>query len=316
MYRIRFHGRGGQGIRTAGRILGSAFFAAGFEVQDAPRYGAERRGAPIFAYVRADRKRINERGVIHAPDIVVVADDSLLAVAGDSITEGTGINSILLVITARKKDELAELLRIKCRIITIDETLLKNENTAGGEHSLSIISSAAAALLTGEITSDGFEEGIRAELPALTENELLNSCETARMTFRALEEYHAAGYKASSDEPEPAKASRWVDLKVQDSRNSSAAIFKIKTSAYSPTGTWRTSRPVLESVKCRRCLLCYVSCPDSSISLTDEHYPEIDYEHCKGCLLCAAICPAKAISVEPEKKRPQEDKCEQKASYR
>lgn len=310
MYRIRFHGRGGQGIRTAGRILGSAFFAAGFEVQDAPRYGAERRGAPIFAYVRADRKRINERGVIHSPDIVVVADDSLLAVSPDSITEGIGSNSILLVITARIKDELSEFLHVKCRVITVDETLLKTENAAGGEHSLSIISSAAAALLTGEVTSSVFDEGIRAELPAMTEHELLKSCETAHMTFRVLEEYHAAGYKVSPDEPWPEKTSPWIDLKLRNSRNSSAAIFKIKTTAYNPTGTWRTSRPVLDSDKCRRCLLCYVSCPDSAISLTDEHYPKIDYEHCKGCLLCAGICPAKAISVEPEKKRSQEDKCE------
>ncbi|MEN8711676.1 MAG: 2-oxoacid:acceptor oxidoreductase family protein, partial [Arenicellales bacterium] len=45
MYRIRFHGRGGQGMKTASRILGTAFFLAGYEVQDAPRYGAERRGA-------------------------------------------------------------------------------------------------------------------------------------------------------------------------------------------------------------------------------------------------------------------------------
>ncbi len=43
MYRIRLHGRGGQGIKTADRMLGTAFFAEGFEVQDAPRYGAERR---------------------------------------------------------------------------------------------------------------------------------------------------------------------------------------------------------------------------------------------------------------------------------
>jgi len=42
MYRIRFHGRGGQGIKTAANILGSAFFGEGFEVQDAPRYGAKR----------------------------------------------------------------------------------------------------------------------------------------------------------------------------------------------------------------------------------------------------------------------------------
>jgi len=53
MFRIRFHGRGGQGMKTASRILGMAFFKAGYQVQDAPCYGAERRGAPIFAYVRA-----------------------------------------------------------------------------------------------------------------------------------------------------------------------------------------------------------------------------------------------------------------------
>lgn len=64
MFRIRFHGRGGQGMKTASRNLGTAFFMAGYEVQDAPRYGAERRGAPIFAYVRADRSQINERGMV------------------------------------------------------------------------------------------------------------------------------------------------------------------------------------------------------------------------------------------------------------
>jgi Pyruvate/2-oxoacid:ferredoxin oxidoreductase gamma subunit len=45
MFRIRFHARGGQGIKTASRILGTAFFLEGYEVQDSPRYGAERRGA-------------------------------------------------------------------------------------------------------------------------------------------------------------------------------------------------------------------------------------------------------------------------------
>ena len=61
MFRIRFHGRGGQGMKTASRILGTAFFNAGYEVQDAPRYGAERRGAPIFAYVRAAKTVINNK---------------------------------------------------------------------------------------------------------------------------------------------------------------------------------------------------------------------------------------------------------------
>ena len=67
MFRIRFHGRGGQGMKTASRILGAAFFRAGYEVQDAPRYGAERRGAPMLAYVRAARQPINERGEMPHP---------------------------------------------------------------------------------------------------------------------------------------------------------------------------------------------------------------------------------------------------------
>src|SRR5436309_8292611 len=50
MRRIRFHGRGGQGMKTASRILGSAAFHAGFIVQDSPVYGAERRGAPMAAF--------------------------------------------------------------------------------------------------------------------------------------------------------------------------------------------------------------------------------------------------------------------------
>ncbi|MBT7756875.1 MAG: hypothetical protein HN732_06075, partial [Rhodospirillaceae bacterium] len=61
MYRIRFHGRGGQGMKTASRLLGTALFESGLEVQDAPKYGAERRGAPMSAFVRTDRQPIHER---------------------------------------------------------------------------------------------------------------------------------------------------------------------------------------------------------------------------------------------------------------
>ena len=103
MLRIRFHGRGGQGMKTASRILGSALFMAGFEVQDAPRYGAERRGAPIFAYVRADRAPIHERGVILRPDLVVVSDDTLLGVTAAGVMDGVDEETVLLVAT---NDEL------------------------------------------------------------------------------------------------------------------------------------------------------------------------------------------------------------------
>ena len=102
MYRIRFHGRGGQGLKTASRILGSAFFFEGFEVQDAPRYGAERRGAPIFAYVRASTRPVFERGVIRNPDLVLVADESLVCAPAAGVLQGLDETSLLLIVSTEK----------------------------------------------------------------------------------------------------------------------------------------------------------------------------------------------------------------------
>ncbi|ODS30552.1 MAG: 2-ketoisovalerate ferredoxin reductase subunit gamma/delta [Candidatus Scalindua rubra] len=62
--RIRFHGRGGQGMKTASRIVSTASFLEGFFVQDCPVYGAERRGAPIMAFTRLSKEPILERGII------------------------------------------------------------------------------------------------------------------------------------------------------------------------------------------------------------------------------------------------------------
>jgi pyruvate ferredoxin oxidoreductase gamma subunit len=88
MIRIRFHGRGGQGMKTASRIPGTACFLCGCEVQDAPRYGAERRGAPIFAFGRLGDQPIWERGVITRPDLTVVAEPSLIAIPAAGMLAG------------------------------------------------------------------------------------------------------------------------------------------------------------------------------------------------------------------------------------
>jgi 2-oxoacid:acceptor oxidoreductase gamma subunit (pyruvate/2-ketoisovalerate family) len=78
MRRIRFHGRGSQGMKTASRIIGTAAFWEGHQAQDSPVYGAERRGAPMVAFTRITDEPILELGLIAIPDIVVVADETLL----------------------------------------------------------------------------------------------------------------------------------------------------------------------------------------------------------------------------------------------
>jgi len=69
------------------------------------------------------------------------------------------------------------------------------------------------------------------------------------------------------------------------------------------TGTWRTLRPIRDDEQCTQCLICWIVCPDSSISVNDGKVNGFDYDHCKGCGLCAQACPVnikKAHSVTGE----------------
>jgi pyruvate ferredoxin oxidoreductase gamma subunit/2-oxoisovalerate ferredoxin oxidoreductase gamma subunit len=79
MEEIRFHGRGGQGTVVASILMAKALFAAGRQVQSFPVFGVERRGAPVEAYLRADREKIRHRCNLYTPDHVVVLDARLLA---------------------------------------------------------------------------------------------------------------------------------------------------------------------------------------------------------------------------------------------
>ena len=97
MTEIRWHGRGGQGAKTACLLLADAAFASGKYVQGFPEYGPERMGAPITAYNRISDEPCTVHSNIYTPDYVVVVDDSLLTsvdvTAGLSPEGGIVINS-------------------------------------------------------------------------------------------------------------------------------------------------------------------------------------------------------------------------------
>ena len=78
MLEIRFHGRGGQGTVVLTTLLAHSLFQAGYQVQSFPLFGVERRGAPVEAFLRLDRKKILARTNITAPDHVVIQDQTLL----------------------------------------------------------------------------------------------------------------------------------------------------------------------------------------------------------------------------------------------
>jgi pyruvate ferredoxin oxidoreductase gamma subunit len=95
MYKIRIHGRGGQGAKKAAKMIGLAAFRMGKQVQDFALYGAERRGAPVMSFVRINDNPILERGYVDDPDVVLVLDRTLLDLV--NVADGLAENGLLLV---------------------------------------------------------------------------------------------------------------------------------------------------------------------------------------------------------------------------
>jgi len=295
MYRIRLHGRGGQGLKTAGRTLGSALFAEGFEVQDAPRYGAERRGAAIFAYVRAARSEIHERGVILAPDLVIVVDQSLMAVPAAGVLQGLSQHSVVLLASALP----AEQWRAHCPVPGPLHTVDLPHAAAGEAQLAGTRCVGAAARLLGVVSWGALESALREELGGLG-TALEPSVAEARSAFERFARFEGT-VAEGAEHPEPERAADWIELAAEPASASAPDIHGGLTSVQVRTGLWRTVRPVIDAAQCHRCVwMCSPMCPDSAIRVSPDGTPEIDYAHCKGCSICASVCPSHAISLVPE----------------
>jgi len=117
MQEIRLHGRGGQGVRFAARILARALFLSGYQTQDFAIYGAERRGAPVTSFVRFDANPILERGYIFEPDVAVLLDDTLNF---SSVT--SGLKGTMLINSHRKPEYFSKRYGFNKKIYCIDAT--------------------------------------------------------------------------------------------------------------------------------------------------------------------------------------------------
>lgn len=105
---IRWHGRGGQGAKTASLLLADAAFNTGKYIQGFPEYGPERMGAPITAYNRIGNTPIRIHSNIYEPDYVVVVDDSLLEAV--DVTAGLKPDGAIVINTTKSGNELKPLL--------------------------------------------------------------------------------------------------------------------------------------------------------------------------------------------------------------
>ena len=116
---IRWHGRGGQGAKTASLLLADAAFNTGKYIQGFPEYGPERMGAPITAYNRISNTPITVHSNIYEPDYVVVVDDTLLESV--NVTAGLKETGAIIINTTKDEEYLKKVLNgYNGKIFTID----------------------------------------------------------------------------------------------------------------------------------------------------------------------------------------------------
>lgn len=265
MMEIRFHGRGGQGAVTGVRVLATALYLEGKYTQGIPMYGTERRGAPVISFLRVGDKRINERDLVHEPDMVVVLDPLL----GRSVpvTDGLKEGGMVLINHPRGGKETG--LGGKFKVATVDATNIALETIGRPITNTAIL--GAFAKVTGMVSLESLEEAIREQWPE----------RIAEMNVNAIK----LAYKQAR---EPVDVSGVTPVEVVKSGPIERDV-----------SSWRVFRPELDKEKCIGCMRCHILCPEVAISMVDRK-ADINYQYCKGCGICVEECPVEAIEFVQE----------------
>jgi len=133
MKEIRWHGRGGQGAVVAARVLATAFVREGKSAMAFPRFGAERRGAPVVAFTSFDDKPIREKTQLYHPDCLIVIDP--LLVRSVDVFQGVNKDSILVIdraapVTERYHENLGVIASVDATKIGLEEIGRQITNSA------------------------------------------------------------------------------------------------------------------------------------------------------------------------------------------
>lgn len=272
-------GRGGEGVLLASQLLADTFARAGSFVQSFPEFKAERRGAPISAFLRRDDEPIRRRFKVRDCDVLVgVTPSPPTPEALASVRPGG-----LVVLNREARYPHSgdrRIARVPASRIARELGILSAEGRPMGN--VAVLGACVRLLLPDGL--EYLEQAIRARMGALAERNVL----AAREGFARCTVQHAAAGDTPLEVAHVAAAAgaAWPEFPV--STTSSLA---------NATGSWSLERPVLLDA-CSACGVCALFCPEGAIHRADGRM-EIDLAYCKGCGICEVVCPVRgAIAME------------------
>jgi len=166
---IRWHGRGGQGAVTSAELLARAAIDEGKYAQAFPAFGAERRGAPVIAFVRISAdKPIRIRAEVTEPDIVVVLDPSLLRVV--DVASGLKARGMLVVNSKKQPEQIKKEFGFNGSLATVDATKIARELLGVTIVNTSMI--GALLRTTGVVKLESLFEPLRQRFGRLAERNI------------------------------------------------------------------------------------------------------------------------------------------------
>ena len=161
MVEVRWHGRGGQGAKTASLLLADAAFNTGKYVQGFPEYGPERMGAPITAYNRISDERCPIHSNIYEPDYVVVVDATLLSAV--DVTGGLKKEGAIIINTAKSPEDVKPLLEgYEGKVYTIDAGVIAEQEIGKNIPNTPML--GALVKVSGIIPEDVFLADMKASM--------------------------------------------------------------------------------------------------------------------------------------------------------
>lgn len=272
-------GRGGQGVVLASQLLADTFARAGYWAQSFPEFKAERRGAPISAFLRWD-----ERAPIHRR-YKVRECDVLVAIAA-----------------APPGPDLVGLVRPGGQVILNRETRWR----FSGSFEVARVPANEIARRHGVLSSEGRPMGNIAVLGACVRLLLPDGLECLEQAIEARMGGLAGANVAAAREgfdrcirQRAREGDQAVERMPAGPLGPARPVFPISTtdSLANHTGSWSLDRPVL-TVQCSACGLCVPFCPEGALSRQDGEIA-VDYLYCKGCGICEEVCPVRdAVHME------------------